>query len=134
MLGEVKFLVLLHWLGHDAEESVMGDTPKPYKTEQQSALGREIRQDIFNKTFGVPYPWDEPWKDTDWLTGEAEREILVHPSRRRGIGQLAPGIEEAMEYVWDILHMPRAEQVGMYLRLVGKCMETPQIQAEQGRL
>jgi hypothetical protein len=118
---------------HDAEEIFTGDTPRPYKTDEQGKLGDGIRNQIL-AGFHLPAPWPLLWeqvKAIDDLVGNAERHIFVHPRLRQKID--APDLD-VCDMIWDIYRMTESNPwslVNSFTKIVYNCLASPEVQAIQ---
>lgn len=103
-------VLVAYALLHDAEEIVIGDTPKPYKTEEQTELGRAIRKEIL-AGLGLPAPrggvWDQV-KQIDDQVAVAERWVLKHP-RHYLNADIGPTLHDPdlriVDEVWGLLDL-----------------------------
>lgn len=118
---------------HDAEEMVTGDTPKPYKTREQSALGDEIRDEIF-RGLGLPLlKADERAlvrvKEIDDRVRIAEAHVLCHPVRR---AHAEPSVEQewfpdTVNQVWGLIGIPPHIAIDLYVDAVEAIWDAPAV-------
>lgn len=118
-------LVLLYLTLHDVEELFTGDIPRPYKTEEQTKLGREIRAEIF-AALGLPLPppgiWEEV-KRIDDRVGIAEQYTLTHPAFRPAGADAA-----TCNRVWEIALTDTWRVIEVFAEFLGELFGAPEVQ------
>ncbi len=120
---------------HDAEEFVTGDVPRPYKTTEQSELGREIRWEIFHG-LNLPRPTESRWeriKEADKDVQCAERWVLMHPVEVLGGNEPDPDLA-VVDQVWGLLDIGPRDAIEMYTELVYDLLATPTVRTLAGRV
>lgn len=103
---------------HDAEEMLAGDTPKPYKTREQSAQGDEIRSEII-RGLGMPPARSGVLDDIKRVDEDircAEACTLLHPGELIRVPGYWNGFHvEAAEQVWGLLDIPVRTAIELYV-------------------
>lgn len=103
---------------HDAEEMLSGDTPKPFKTREQSVQGDEIRDEII-RGLGMPpirLGALEAIKRVDEDIRCAEACTLLHPSELiRVPGYWNGFVPSAADQVWGLLDIPTRTAIELYV-------------------
>ena len=128
-------VVQLYALLHDAEETVVGDTPRNYKSEGQIELGRKVRADIF-AGLKVPVPeysgsvW-QTVKEADNASLAAEAYVLVHP-REREFWAEGPDMH-AVDQVWGVLDLTPRMAIEQYVHAVEALFEAPAVKQLRSR-
>ena len=127
---------------HDAEEILVGDTPKYHKTPEQVVYGDNIRSEIF-AGLKLTDPHEIMWKhikEADLVAALAEAEVLVRPSKCRTVFAIEKPsfamrerVNEATELVWDMIDMTRREAVETFLETAETLMATSQVRSLERR-
>lgn len=129
-------IVFTYWLLHDSEEVYTGDTPAPYKTDQQKALGDEIRNAILS-SYALPAPPEEVWakvKEIDLVLRASEMECLIHPRLRweRAFSEGYVVDLEACDIIWGLNLAPAMAHVAMFGQALRECLESKEVQFFKG--
>jgi len=135
MVADENPIRKIHFLAHDSEEALTGDIPKPYKTADMSELGDGIREDIFVNVYRIPYPESPSWEYLDEVMEIAEREVLLHPKRRKTFGGAVEiDVEDAVDAIWELLRVPEHLLIDKYIAQVNRLMASPQVRTLEGRI
>ncbi|MGE0278304.1 MAG: hypothetical protein AB7R40_23155 [Nitrospiraceae bacterium] len=103
---------------HDCEEMLSGDTPKPFKTREQSYQGDMIREEII-RGLGMPKARTgvvEIIKRVDEDVRCAEACTLLHPGELIRVPGYQNGFRiEAADQVWGLLDIPVRTAIELYV-------------------
>jgi hypothetical protein len=114
---------------HDAEEIYTGDIPRPYKTEEQSDLGRGIRAKIF-ASYGLPVAPPDVWETVKMIDDrvlQVERSILTHPRFRPAVTPGEPRLEEIADMIWDTRQVDPWVAAKLYGQTLRECFESKEM-------
>jgi len=115
----------VYWAFHDAEETLIGDIPKPYKTPDMAVQGDAIRAEIL-KAVGLPWPRPgivDVVKRTDERVRDAEALTLLPPHER--VGRVD---NPALAQVWGVLDIPPQTAIALFTDTVHDLLAAPQVQ------
>ena len=122
------------WLLHDSEEGWVGDTPKPFKTDEQKLLGDSVREEIFHYN---KVPYQDPRDITvlaqlDNDMADAEANIICFPKYRERFPDML-GTPE-IEAVTGLLDIGAREAIDIYVEILTGHLESPQLKSLRGRV
>jgi hypothetical protein len=126
-------VVYAYWLLHDAEEILVGDTPSPFKTDEQAALGNEVRNEIL-RGLPLPPPNESVWqsvREIDLVIREAERWVLLHP--REVEGRPFPDAQ-ALDQVWGLLDLDVRAGIELFTDLTTAALAEPRVKSLASRV
>ena len=136
--------VRLYALLHDMEEMATGDIPKPFKSAQQSELGRRLQEWLYRETVKQPFP-TQATIDYVHVIDEhlkfAELVSFCHPNSwwdpyfRPELEAFVeadkpdPVIMDAIDAVWSIADTPEQQLIAGFTTQVAELLDTKQLKA-----
>ncbi len=128
-------ILYAHALLHDAEEILTGDIPRPFKTDEQSELGRDIRREIL-AGLGLPAPTGsmaDRLQDIDDRVAVAEAHVLLKP----GAAPAAQGkpVEVAIvDQVWGLLDLGVRDAIEIFTDFTAAALKDPRVASLASRV
>lgn len=108
---------LLYCLMHDVDEMATGDIPKPFKTEEQSELGWQLREWFYKRALRVRFPnvgTQSAVKYLDHVAKLAEAHCFCHPRVREDFGNDEVPMD-MVDIMWDLFTDPLDKLIDLFI-------------------